>query len=304
MHAARARAHARATLCRALSTTWLPSLQPLARPRWMHAAAPVPAPSASPAAATTPRPLWEGISGRVLPILEYPHDLLRAKATELPDVGAPPVRQLVADLLATATARKCMGVAAPQLGAPVRAFVVLKPRFCNEDEAVAFARRVRAASGSRRPRLARRSGAAQGAQVEEGPARTVHPDGTPMGPDSFTVVINPVIESKSEDVVIGLEGCLSVPDAQTLVRRSKSVVVSYTDACGQRVTERLSNLPAVVFQHEYDHLEGVLQTDREVRVLPGALTKDDAFADAHQRWMLELMQFYGIGDVGSVNPEA
>lgn len=60
----------------------------------------------------------------------------------------------------------------------------------------------------------------------------------------------------------GPEGCLSIPDARADVERAKTVVIRYTDpATLQTVRDTVSGYTAVIFQHETDHLEGVLFTD-------------------------------------------
>lgn len=52
------------------------------------------------------------------------------------------------------------------------------------------------------------------------------------------------------------EGCLSFPTIQVTVKRHKQVIVRYVDADGKKQFESLEGFDAVVFQHEYDHLQG------------------------------------------------
>jgi peptide deformylase len=75
------------------------------------------------------------------------------------------------------------------------------------------------------------------------------------------VMINPVIESR-EGEIAGEEGCISLPGLFADVHRAAKISYSYTDPQGNRHTETAEGFPAVVIQHEYDHLEGVLFTDR------------------------------------------
>lgn len=75
------------------------------------------------------------------------------------------------------------------------------------------------------------------------------------------VMINPVIESSSGETDTE-EGCISVPGIYAHVVRPSEITVSYTDLGGERHTLQLSDYPAVVVQHEYDHLEGILFIDR------------------------------------------
>ncbi|HNT52131.1 MAG TPA: peptide deformylase [Candidatus Syntrophosphaera sp.] len=74
------------------------------------------------------------------------------------------------------------------------------------------------------------------------------------------LMINPVIESVS-GVTETEEGCLSLPGIYAHVERPANITVSYTDLEGQRLAQSLSGYPAVVIQHEIDHLDGVLFVD-------------------------------------------
>lgn len=74
--------------------------------------------------------------------------------------------------------------------------------------------------------------------------------------------INPRIVDHSEEVVTMEEGCLSLPGINENVARPIWVDVTYTDVEGNVHQERLDGWAARVFQHEYDHLEGHVFTDR------------------------------------------
>ena len=69
-----------------------------------------------------------------------------------------------------------------------------------------------------------------------------------------------------EGTIVWEEGCLSVPDFTAEVERSAHIVVRYTNADGEEVTEDVSGLRAVCFQHEIDHLDGILFIDRISRL--------------------------------------
>lgn len=74
---------------------------------------------------------------------------------------------------------------------------------------------------------------------------------------------NPVILSRSEAVVDGEEGCLSIPGLRGSVSRSVSIEISYTSLeTFQTVTETVEGYTARIFQHECDHLDGILFIDR------------------------------------------
>ncbi len=76
-------------------------------------------------------------------------------------------------------------------------------------------------------------------------------------------MVNPVITER-EGKKLGREGCLSVPDWVGVVPRAKWVSVSYQDASGEKITLETSGFEARVIQHEIDHLDGILFTDRVV----------------------------------------
>lgn len=76
------------------------------------------------------------------------------------------------------------------------------------------------------------------------------------------VLINPELSSFSEEMWSAPEGCLSIPILRAQVERSKEVVVEYTSMEGERIHEKVSGWHAKVIQHEYDHIEGILFTDR------------------------------------------
>jgi peptide deformylase len=75
------------------------------------------------------------------------------------------------------------------------------------------------------------------------------------------VMINPEIES-SEGETETEEGCISVPGIYARVLRPDRISVSFTDLSGERRLMKLVGYPAVVVQHEYDHLNGILFVDR------------------------------------------
>ncbi len=82
------------------------------------------------------------------------------------------------------------------------------------------------------------------------------------------VLINPVIEARSDESEVLAEGCLSIPGIQVDVERPVAVTVSGQDAAGRELRFEAEGLLARVLQHEIDHLDGVLildRTDRESR---------------------------------------
>jgi peptide deformylase len=80
------------------------------------------------------------------------------------------------------------------------------------------------------------------------------------------VYVNPRIVKRSWRTVESEEGCLSVPGVTGVVERHKHIRIEAMDRTGQALSLRASNLLAFVFQHEMDHLDGVLFFDRAKRI--------------------------------------
>lgn len=80
-------------------------------------------------------------------------------------------------------------------------------------------------------------------------------------PKKLFVLANPEIVEKSEEKVVGIEGCLSVPGLIGEVERHESVTVKGQNRHGQPVKIKANGWLARIFQHEIDHLEGIVYTD-------------------------------------------
>ncbi len=134
------------------------------------------------------------------------------------------LRQLAADMFETMHAANGVGLAAPQIGLTQRLAVIHIP-----------------------------------APVEE------QPDGTlvEVGEEQNYVLINPEIVKASEQEVVGQEGCLSLPGWYGDVPRAAWVTVEFSDLDGRRQRLRKAGgLLGRALQHEIDHLNGVLFTER------------------------------------------
>lgn len=143
------------------------------------------------------------------PVVLYPDPVLRQKAKPVAAVDAA-VRELVADMFATMKAEDGAGLAAPQVGVPLRIFV------------------------------------------------TGAPDrGVPL-----KVYINPQIVDVQGDLEGADEGCLSLPEIRGTVRRPVQCTIRAMDLEGNEFTETSSEFAARVWQHEYDHLDGILIVDK------------------------------------------
>ena len=93
-------------------------------------------------------------------------------------------------------------------------------------------------------------------------------DTSPLVEDDITierfkgVFINPVILDRSTENEIYKEGCLSIPGIYEEVERAAKIWVRYHDPSFNVIEEELNSIKARIFQHEYDHLEGILFIDR------------------------------------------
>lgn len=75
------------------------------------------------------------------------------------------------------------------------------------------------------------------------------------------VLFNPEITARSDELIVGWEGCLSLPGVEAEVPRAKHVVVRAVDEDGAAIELHLSELEARVLQHEIGHLDGELYVD-------------------------------------------
>ena len=98
--------------------------------------------------------------------------------------------------------------------------------------------------------------------------------------EPFECYVNIHIDSLLGKTRRGPEGCLSVPGFAGMVTRNNEVIISYSDLeSGETLKEHVEGYTAVIFQHECDHLDGILYVDRADTVY------------INQAWMEELKQF-------------
>ena len=83
--------------------------------------------------------------------------------------------------------------------------------------------------------------------------------------DELVAMINPTIVERSDDMICWDESCLSVPDFDLDVDRH-AIRVEWLDASGQHHDDWFEDFPAVVIQHEMDHLDGVTLLDHSSRL--------------------------------------
>jgi peptide deformylase len=160
----------------------------------------------------------------ILPIIAYGDPLLKKESEEI-TADYPSLDLLVENMFETMYQAKGVGLAAPQVGLNIRLFIVDGAPFADE----------------------------------EGD----EPDPRAVGMETFKkVFINPVIEEESGDVWAFQEGCLSIPKIRENVHRKSEILLSYYDENWAFHEERFSGYAARIIQHEYDHIEGILFTDR------------------------------------------
>jgi len=87
--------------------------------------------------------------------------------------------------------------------------------------------------------------------------------------NGYKVYVNPEITFRSKNTIVSEEGCLSLPQIFGLVRRAKKIHIKYQDLQGKIIKESLSDFNAIVLQHEFDHLEGILFIDRAEKITRG-----------------------------------
>lgn len=86
-----------------------------------------------------------------------------------------------------------------------------------------------------------------------------YPNAPEMEP---TPIINPRILSHSTEVVKGWEGCLSIPGIRGMVPRYQAIEIEYVDRTGKLQKMAMTDFVARIFQHEFDHFNGVVFLDR------------------------------------------
>ena len=85
-------------------------------------------------------------------------------------------------------------------------------------------------------------------------------------PEKTYVFVNPQITRQSEELVLGVEGCLSVPTIVGEVERSTQITIKGQNRRGQPIKVKAKGWLARIFQHELDHLNGIMFLDKAERV--------------------------------------
>lgn len=178
----------------------------------------------------------------VRPIRITGDPVLHATAVPVEEIDES-VRELVADMVETMHAAPGVGLAAPQVGVPLRIFVYS----WTDDDGV------------------------------------LH-EGTAINPELLIAPLR--VEELDEDAES--EGCLSIPGERFPLRRSASAVLTATDLDGARYQVRAEGWLARIFQHEFDHLDGILYADRLLHPFDRAAAKaikKNSWGAPGQSWM-------------------
>jgi len=160
-----------------------------------------------------------------LQILHYPAAALRRRADPVPKVDQE-VRAVAARMIELMKLAEGIGLAAPQVGVPWRLFVAHVPDSDDPEDDRSL--------------------------TDDPPSATREP----------VVYVNPVLSEPQRDLVPWDEGCLSLPEIRGEVRRPSQITITATDLGGEPFSIRAGGLLARCWQHEMDHLDGVLIIDR------------------------------------------
>jgi peptide deformylase len=85
-------------------------------------------------------------------------------------------------------------------------------------------------------------------------------------PPKLYILANPEITKSSQETLVGTEGCLSIPGIQGDVERMTAVTVKGLNRHGRPMTVKVKGWLARIFQHEIDHLDGILFVDRAEKI--------------------------------------
>ncbi len=164
----------------------------------------------------------------VLPIVKIPDPILRVKSQPVERVDDQ-LRTFLDDMLETMYAAPGIGLAAVQVGEPIRVFTVDCAKRADEEEQ------------------------AEGDEPIRSEPEEEHRD--PI------FIINPEIVSFSDERSVYEEGCLSIPDYYADVERPAACTVKYLDRDGKEQFLEADGLLSTCLQHEFDHLNGTLFLD-------------------------------------------
>jgi peptide deformylase len=171
----------------------------------------------------------------IYPIVAVGDQVLKTRAKDIAaDLPATELSQLVQDMFETMYSAAGVGLAAPQIGKGIRLFVMDSGPMVEPDE-------------------------------DDEPTTEPLDASTQTAQDELPVkraFINPQMLSETGEQWGFEEGCLSIPGVRENVMRCPDIVLRYEDENRQVHEEAFSGMAARIIQHEYDHLEGILFTDK------------------------------------------
>ncbi len=111
----------------------------------------------------------------------------------------------------------------------------------------------------------------------------------------LNVLINPELTFNTDERITSYEGCLSVPNLRGLVARCPDIRVRGTDRNGFKVDFTVKGISAVAFQHEHDHLDGILYTDilNNPHSLCTATEFDARYEEDFRKSVIQIVAEYG-----------
>ncbi len=168
----------------------------------------------------------------MIEIVQSENSVLREIAKEVPitEITKPKIKKIISDMITALDSQDDgVAIAAPQIGVSLRIFVV-SGRIFDED-------------------FIRGQGSTEGDLYLKARQKDI-------------VFINPILKKISKDKKLMSEGCLSVRPIYGKVRRATRATVDAYDENGKKFTKNGSGLLAHIFQHENDHLDGILFTDK------------------------------------------
>jgi len=165
-------------------------------------------------------------------IVTVPNPVLREKAKPVRKI-TPAIETLIDDMIETMREAPGVGLAAPQVGVGMQVIVV------------------EYAEGR------------ENADAEPDADEDTEPAPKPK---KLYAIINPEITRQSKETELGNEGCLSIPDYMGEVERYNTVTVKGLDRHGKSFKLKAKGWMARIFQHEIDHINGVLFIDRTDKV--------------------------------------
>ena len=212
--------------------------------------------------------------------------VLRKKAEEVPlsEITGPKIKKILKDMAsALFTQDDGVALAAPQIGVSLRIFVVAKVvlsplrKGALPSPACAEASAGRSAGGLLQPPPPK----TEAPPLLRGITPASEDGGTPFTKGEkqeagYLTFINPVITKLSRDKAVLDEGCLSVRPLYGKIKRSRKATIQAYDENGKFFERGASGLLAQIFQHETDHLEGVLFIDKATNLKELPITHDSS----------------------------